>query len=63
MTRDGVPVVEMTMFAGLELDLAVIVEACRELTIGMDRFDGRKVPIGYSKRFVGSGELDAVAYG
>jgi hypothetical protein len=46
VTGDGVPVVEMTMFAGLELDLAVVVEMCREPTIRMDRLDGGEVAIG-----------------
>jgi hypothetical protein len=40
---EGVAVVEMTMLAGVEFDLAVVVEACREPTIGMDRLDGREV--------------------
>jgi len=32
VTDDGVAVVEVTMLAGVELDLAVVVEACREPT-------------------------------
>ena len=63
MAGDGVAVVEMTMLAGVELDLAVVVEACTEPTIVMDGFDGREVAIGDAKRFVGRGELDAVANG
>ena len=63
VTGDGVAVVEMTMLAGVEFDLAVIVEAGREPTIGMDRLDGGEVAIGNAERFVGRGELDAVAYG
>ena len=51
------------MLAGVELDLAVVVEACRDPTIGMDRIDGREVAIGNAKRLVGRGELDAIAYG
>ena len=37
VTGDGVPVVEMTMLAGVELDLPVVVEAGGETAIGMDR--------------------------
>jgi hypothetical protein len=53
----------MTMLGGVELDLAVVVEASREAAIGMDRIDGREVTIGNAKRFVGRSKLDAVAYG
>jgi hypothetical protein len=63
VTGDGVAVVEMTMLAGVEFDQAVIVEACEEPTIGMDRLDGGEVAIGDAERFVGRGELDTVAYG
>jgi len=63
VTGDGVAVVEMTMLAGVEFDLAVVVEACREPTIRMDRLDGGEVAIGNAERFVGRSELDAVAYG
>jgi hypothetical protein len=37
---DGVAVIKMTMLAGIELDLAVVVEADGEAAIGMDGFDG-----------------------
>src|ERR1700733_2605484 len=60
---DGVAVVEMTMLAGVEVNLAVVVEPCCEPTIAMDRLDGREVAIGNTKRFVRGGELHAVAYG
>jgi hypothetical protein len=40
VTGDGVAVVEVTILAGVELDLAVVVEACGKPTIGMDRLDG-----------------------
>ena len=63
VTGDGIAVVEMTMLAGVEFDLAVVVEAGGKATIGMDRLDGGEVAIGNAKRFVGGGELDAVAYG
>ena len=63
MTGDGIAVVEMTMLDGIKLDLAVVVEACRKPTIGMDGLDDREVAIGYAKRFVWGCELDAVAYG
>jgi hypothetical protein len=63
VTGHGVAVVEVTMLARVEFDLAVVVEACREPIIGMNRLDGREVAIGNAKRFVGRGELDAVAYG
>jgi len=33
-------VVEITMLAGVEFDLAIVVEAGGEATIGMDRLDG-----------------------
>ena len=63
VTGDGVAVVEMTMFVGVEFDLAAVVEAGGQATIGMDRLDYCHIAIGYAERFVGSGELDAVAYG
>ena len=63
VTGDGVAVVEMAMLAGVELDLAVVVEAGGEAAIRMDRFDDGEVAIGNAERFVGCGELDAVADG
>ena len=63
VTGDGVAVVEMPMLTGVELDLPVVVEAGGEATIGMDRLDDSQVAIGNAERFVGRGELDAVAYG
>src|ERR1039458_9460188 len=63
VTGDSVAVVEMTMLAGVEFDLAVVVEACREATIGMDRLDRGEVAIGNAERFVGRSKLDPVAYG
>ena len=62
VTGDGIAVVEMTVLDGVELDLAVVVEACRKPTVGMDGLDGREVAIGDAKRFVWGRELDAVAY-
>ena len=61
VTGDGVAVVEMTMLAGVEHDLAVVVEAGGEPTIAVDRLDDGEVAIGNAKRFVGRGELDAIA--
>jgi len=60
---DGVPVVEMSMLTGVELDRPVVVEAGGEMGIGMDRLDNGQIAIGNAERFVGGGELDAVAYG
>ena len=40
MTGDGIAVVEMAMLAGVEFDLAVVVEAEGQATIGVDRLDG-----------------------
>jgi hypothetical protein len=62
VTGDGVAVIEMTMLAGAEFDLAVVVEACREAAIGMDHLDRGHVAIRNVERFVGRGELYAVAY-
>ena len=45
MTGDGIAVVEMTMFVGVEFDLAVVVEADGQATIGVDRLDRSHVPI------------------
>ena len=36
MTGDGIAVVEMTMLAGVELDLAIVVEARGNLAIRRD---------------------------
>ena len=60
---DGVPVVEMAMLAGVELDLAIVGEVGGETAIGMDGLDGGQLAIGNPKRFVGRGELDAVTCG
>ena len=60
---DGVAVVEMTMLAGVELDLAAVVQTGGEATIGKDRFDGSEVAVGNAKGFVRGGELNAVADG
>ena len=46
MTGDGIAVVEMTMLVGVEFDLAVIVEADGQATIGVDRRDRSPVAIG-----------------
>jgi hypothetical protein len=54
-------VVEMTMLAGVELDLAIVVEAGGEASIGMDGLDSGQFAIGDAERFIGCGELDAVA--
>jgi len=40
MTGDGIAVVEMTMLGGVELDLAVVVEAGEDAAIRKGRFDG-----------------------
>ena len=60
---DGVAVVEVAMLAGVELDLAIVVEAGGKAAIGMDRLDDGKVAIGDAERLVGRGELNAVADG
>src|SRR5437016_9725815 len=52
----------MTMLNDVELDLAVVIEACKKPTAGMDGLDGREVAIRDAKRFVWGCELDAVAY-
>ena len=39
VTGDCVAVVEMTMLVGVEFDLAVVVEAGGEATIGVDRLN------------------------
>ena len=63
MTGDSVAVVKMAMLAGGEVDLAVVVEAGGHVGIGRNRLDYCKVAIGNAQRFIGRGELDAVAYG
>src|SRR5580704_2097444 len=62
VTSDCVAVVEMAVLAGFELDLAIVVEACREPTIGMDGLDDREIPIGDAEGFVGRGELNTFTY-
>src|ERR1700721_2124088 len=61
MTGDGVAMIEMTVLASLELDLAVVVETCRKAAVGMNCLDDGEVPVSNAQRFVGRGELDAVA--
>ncbi len=46
VTGDGVAVVEMTMLAGVELDLAVVVVAGGKAAVGMDCLDDGEVAIG-----------------
>jgi hypothetical protein len=60
---EGVAVVEMTILAGVEFDLAVVVEAGGKAAVGIDCFDEGEVAIGNAKRFVGGSKLDVVAYG
>ena len=60
---DGVAVVEMTMLAGVEVDLPIVDEVGGETAIGIDGLDGGQLAIGNPERFVGRGELDAVAHG
>ena len=50
------------MLVGAEFDLAVVVEADGQAAVGMDRLDRGHVAICNAERFVGRGELDAVAY-
>jgi hypothetical protein len=45
VTGNGVAVVEMTMLAGAEFDLAVVVLADGQATIGVDRLDHSHVAI------------------
>src|ERR1700677_2102776 len=58
---DGIAVVEVTMLAGVELNLAAVFQSGGKAAIGMDRLDGSEVAIGDAERFVGSGELNSVA--
>jgi hypothetical protein len=62
MTGEGIAVVEMTMLAGVQLDLAVVVEADGKADVGMNCLDDGEVAVSNAERFVGRGELDAVAY-
>src|SRR5208337_792271 len=59
---DGIAVVEMTMLAGVELDLAIVVEAGGKASIGMDGLDDGQFAVGEAEQFIGRSELDAVAY-
>src|SRR5208282_1703676 len=45
VTGNGVAVVEMTMLVGVEFDLAVVVEAGGQVTIGVDRLNRGHIPI------------------
>src|SRR6204780_4556442 len=60
VTGNGVAVIEMTMLVGVEFDLAVVVEADGQATIGVDRLDRSHVAICNAERLVGGSELDAV---
>ena len=46
VTGDGVAVVEMRMRVGVEFDLAAVVEADGQATVGVDRLDRGHVAIG-----------------
>jgi hypothetical protein len=50
------------MLVGAEFDLAVVVEADGQAPVGMDRLNRGQVAICNAERFVGRGELDAVAH-
>jgi hypothetical protein len=63
VTGNGVAVVEMTMLVGVEPDLAVVVEADRQETIGVDRLDRGQFAICNAERFIGGSKLDAFTYG
>jgi hypothetical protein len=63
VTGDGVPVVEMSMLARVEVNLPIVDEVGGETAIGIDGFDGGQLAIGNPERFVGRGELNAVAHG
>src|ERR1700722_11815039 len=63
MTGDGIAVVEMTMLTAIEFDLAVVVEADGQATIGVDRLDRGHVAICNAERFVGGSKLDAFTTG
>jgi hypothetical protein len=63
VAANGVSVVEMAMFFGIEFDLPAIVEAGRDAAIWDNGIDGGKVAVADAKRLVRSGELDAVADG
>jgi hypothetical protein len=58
---DGVAVVKMPVFGGVEVDLAARIESDREVSIRRNRVDHGEVTIGHIQRLVGRGELDAVA--
>src|SRR5580704_13590634 len=45
VTGNGVAVVEMTMLVGAEFDLAVVVEADGQATVGVDRLNRGHIPI------------------
>jgi hypothetical protein len=51
VTGDGVAVVEMTMLASVELDLAVVVEASGKAAVGMDGLDDGKFAVSNAERF------------
>ena len=62
MTGYGIPVVEMPVLPGVELDLPAVVEAGGYTPIEMNRFDSTNVTIGHAQGLVRCGELDALAY-
>jgi len=49
VTGDGIAVVEMAMFPSVEFDLVIVVEACRDQAVEMNRLDGREVAIRNAK--------------
>ena len=49
VTGNGVAVIEMTMLVGVEFDLAIVVEAGGQATLGVDRLDGGHVAIRHAE--------------
>ena len=63
VTGDRIAMVEVAMFIGIELDLAIVVEPRINAAVGTNCFDDCEVTIGDTERLVRCGELDTVANG
>ena len=63
VASDGVPVIEMPVLGGVEVNPSVVIEPGGDAAVERNGFNDGKVPVGDSERFVRGSELDAIADG
>lgn len=63
VASDGVAMIEMAVFGGVELNQFVVVESSADASIRRDGFDNSKIAVGDAERPPRCGKLDAVSDG